>query len=195
MSPSARRLLPLAAVFIPALTGCILTSDSVVAEADATFDPRLLGSWEVLGDSDRAVVTRGAGNQYRIDFTDDKGATGTFHARLGPLGGRTVLDVWPAEPTLDTLSAGAAMFVPQHLPLAIDIRDNEVHTALLNGDSVAAALEAARLSSGYVISERRIVLLGTTSELRSALAPYVARPGAFGAPDFWRRTGSAPADR
>ena len=195
MPIALRPLLPLMAGAVVALTGCVYVSDAVIAEADAMFDPRLLGSWGLLADSDSAVVTRGTGNDYRIDFTDDKGRKAVFHARLGLLGGRTVLDVWPAEPTLDTPSAAAEMFVPQHLVLAIDIQGTEVRTALLDSDSVKAALAASLLPSGYITSQRRIVLLGTTSDLRSGLGPYVARPEVFGRPDVWRRAGSAAADR
>ena len=39
------------------LGGCVLSLDPVVPESGAAFDPRLLGAWEEVSGSDRAVVS------------------------------------------------------------------------------------------------------------------------------------------
>ena len=84
-----RRMSKLAAMLGPVvvLTGCVLSIDPIVPETEATFDPRLLGAWEEVSGSDRAVVSRAAQNTYAIEYTSD-GKVGRFEARLGRLGER-----------------------------------------------------------------------------------------------------------
>src|SRR5512143_942237 len=78
-------------------TGCVLSIDAVVPASDATFDPRLLGEWQGESDGERAVIARDSGGAYAIEYTDEKGKRGSFRARLGRLGPRLVLDIWPAH--------------------------------------------------------------------------------------------------
>lgn len=174
-----------AVVLLP--SACILTTDSVIAESDATFDQRLIGSWEAVGDSDRVVISRGAGNAYLLDYLDGDGEKGKFQARLGRLGSRLVLDVWPASSSIDAPVAEVELFVPQHLAMAVDIASNEVRSALFDSDSLLAAVESGRVRVSHIVSDRRVVLLGTTAELQAALGRYSATPGAFGGVTVWRR--------
>src|SRR5829696_2336722 len=68
-----------------ALGGCVYSVESVITESSVTFDPRLLGAWEEVGGSDRAVVSRSASNSYAIEYAS--GDTARYEARLGRLGG------------------------------------------------------------------------------------------------------------
>ena len=96
------------------LSGCVLSVDPVISESGATFDPRLLGMWEEVSGSDRAVVSRAAENTYAIEYTSD-GKVGRFEARLGRLGDRLVLDVWPAPRDKDLPQPYAGLLVAGHL--------------------------------------------------------------------------------
>jgi hypothetical protein len=107
------------------MSGCVLSVEPVISESVATFDPRLLGSWEENSGSDRAVVSRAAENEYAIEYTSD-GKVSRFQARLGRLGGRTVLDVWPAPRDSDLPQPYADLMVVGHLLLALDVGTDEI---------------------------------------------------------------------
>jgi len=56
------------------------------------------------------------------------------------LGDRLVLDVWPALRDSDLPQPYSAALVAGHLLLALDIGPDEIRTALLEPDSLLAAL-------------------------------------------------------
>ena len=168
------------------LSGCVLSVDSIVPESGATFDPRLLGRWEEVSGSDHAVVSRAGENEYTIEYTSD-GTVGSFHARLGRLGDRLVLDVWPAPSDSDIPRPYAGALVPAHLFLALDVGPDDIRTAVIGPDSLLAALRAGQVRLAYARSEDQLILHGTTEELRGALGPYVTRSAALTDPVAWRR--------
>lgn len=174
--------------FAIVLSSCVLSIDPVIPESGATFDPRLLGTWEE--GSVRAVVSRAAENSYAIEYTSD-GKVGRFEARLGRLGDRLVLDVWPAPRDSDLPEPYAGLLVAGHLLLALDVGPDEIRVAILEPDSLSVALRAGQIRLAR--SEDQLILLGTTEELRSALGPYLARSGALAEPDVWRRVRGAGA--
>lgn len=174
------------------LNGCVLSIDGVVSESDANFDPRLLGGWEEASGSDRAMVSRAAENKYAIEYTSDNGKVGKFEARLGRLGERLVLDVWPAPRETDLPAPYADMLVEGHLLLALEVSTNEISFAMLEPDSLRAALRAGAVRLAYGGPGDRLILQGTTAELRSTLGRYLARSGALMKPDVWRRARIQP---
>jgi len=166
-------------------SGCVLSVNPVVSESDATFDARLLGSWQEVSGSDRAVVTRGADNTYAIEYMTN-GKVTRLGARLGRLGERAVLDVWPAPDSAPS-ELHAGFTIPGHLLVTLDAGAEEVRVAMIEPDTFAAALRSGRLQLEHAHTGGRPVLLGTTDELRAALAPYLMRPGALAPPGAWRR--------
>src|SRR5262249_52392812 len=107
------------------LSGCVLSIDPVVSETGATFDAGLLGTWEEVSGSDRARVSRSAENTYVIEYTSE-GKVGRFEARLGWLGKRLMLDLWPAPREEDLLQPYAGLLVAGHLLLALDVGPDEI---------------------------------------------------------------------
>ena len=172
------------------LGGCVMSIEPVVAGPDATFDARLVGEWEEVGGSDRAVVTRGTGDTYLIDYTD--GETGRFEGRLGRLGDRWILDVSPAPRDGEVSEPYKEMLIPAHMIFAIDIATDTVRMAGIVGDSLVAALRTGRLRLAHARIGDRLVLQGTTAELRAALGPLLARPGMVEPPSAFRRARRAP---
>ena len=168
------------------LGGCVLSVEPVIGEADATFDPRLLGTWEEVSGSDRAVISRDVENTYALEYTGD-GKVSRFEARLGRLGGHVVLDVWPAARSDDQPSRYPDFLIPGHALLALDIGPDEVRVAALEPDSLLMALRSGQLRLAHESSRERLILHGTTAQVHAALAAHLARPGALTAPDTWRR--------
>ena len=189
--PAAIR--PIFVALAGCLAGCVVSTDAVVADADATFDERLLGAWAEVGGDDSAVVARGAGSTYTISYTTDDG-TGRYAARLGRLGDRLVLDAWPTPRDRELPGPYAATLVAAHLLVAVDVGKDELRIALLGSDSLRKALQGGRVRMPWSEERNRLVLRGTTAELRAALTPWVARPAVFDKPATFRRIvpGAAP---
>lgn len=178
-----------ALLFAIMLSGCVVSVDSVVPDPGAAFDPRLIGRWEKVSGSDLAVVSRAGEREYTIEYTT-AGEVGRFHARLGRLGDHLVLDAWP-DPRDDELPRPyAGVLVASHLLVALDVETETIHTAAIEPDSLLAALQAGRVRLAYAASGDQLILHGTTAELRAALGPFVARPGALAKPNVWRRVHS-----
>jgi hypothetical protein len=177
----------------------VVSSDPVVTGSDATFDSRLLGSWEDVKGSDRASVSRAGASSYRIEYTDEHGRTGRFEARLGRLGERRVLDVWPAPGANELPDVYGNSLLPGHVLLALEIDSDRVSVSTLEPDSLGAALRSGQVRLAYESAGDRLLLRAATGQLRSALHAFVARPRVWREPDAWRRSvglaGAAPSLR
>jgi len=174
-------ILPLAV-----LSGCVVTVDPVISESDATMDSRLLGSWEEVSGSGRAVVSRAAETTYAIEYTRDN-KTGWFEARLGKLGDRSIVDVRPVLSDSDQKRPGHFLLSARHLLLDLDIGPDEVRVSSLNEKAMRDALDAGDVDLAYTKSGDNLVLHGTTKELRAALSAHLGSSGPLGTTEVWRR--------
>ena len=174
------------------LTGCVVLSTDAIVPADMpTLDPRLLGVWQEVNGTDRAVITRGDSGAYAIEYSSDCKA-GRFAARLGPLGGRTVLDMWPTPGEKEIPDPYPGFMIPGHLMLVIELKGDELRVAALQPDSLGKALESGAVKLPFVRPKDQLILNGSTAQLRAALAPYLERHGVLGEPALFRRE-AAPA--
>lgn len=179
------------------LGGCVYSLESVITGSTAAFDTRLLGVWEEVGGTDGAVVTRFSQNGYAIEYmTND--TVRVYEARLGRLGDLMILDV--LVPPHDELAKPPGETpIARHLAFVLDIGENEMRVALIDADSLVAAIRAgriqldahARVASCPRCSASDLILEGTTQELRSALGPYLASPRALEPPTIFRRATAA----
>jgi hypothetical protein len=181
---AALGILTLAVAIPMLLTGCVLSVEPVILESEAIYDARLIGSWEEIDGSDRATIT-GDGEEYSIEYTDGED-TRAFAGRLGWLGERMVLDVWPVR-TDDTGTPHDAMLLPGHLLVQLEIGIDEITARTLDPDAMTAALDRGDLSLAHTNS----LLRGSSEELRSALNTYLTRPEALGEASVWRRVATA----
>jgi hypothetical protein len=173
------------------LAACVVSIDPVVTEADAIFDPELLGVWLEVDGNDRAVVTHAGENLYEIEYMSELEAH-LYRARLGELGARRILDVWPV---LDDgpVRERDPLLVAGHLLVDLEtMGPDRVVTRLVEPGAARAALESRELALGYTDAES-LVLHGSTAALRAALRPFLDRPGAFAGPTEWRRLASEAA--
>jgi hypothetical protein len=169
------------------VAACAVSVDAVVTDANATFDQRLLGNWVDADDADtRVAVTRESPTSYRVMFTDD-GKTGKYEARLGRLGTRTVLDVWPEPADSEIAEPYRGALIPGHLLFVVEIGPDRITAAALSTDSLRAAIKAARVKLDTLGDRRQLILTGPTSALRTALATHIARPGALDKPATFTR--------
>jgi hypothetical protein len=167
------------------LAACVVSIEPIVPEADAIFDPELLGAWLEVDGDDRVEVTRADESLYEIVYASDL-AERRYHARLGELGARRILDVWPAVEE-DPVLAREPLLVGGHLLVELGaVGPDVVVTRVMEPESLRAALVAGDLPLEYTDAES-LVLRGSTTELRAALRPFLDWPSAFAAPTEWRR--------
>jgi len=176
------------------LGGCVLSGEPFVSELDATFDPRLLGTWEDVSGSDYAVVSRAAGNTYAIEYSSD-GDLGRFEARLGRLGNRLILDVWPAPGDRELPKPYADLLIAGHWLLTLAVSPEEIRISALEPDTLLADLRASKLRLAHQCAKGYLLLSGATEELRAAMGPYLSRPGALDEIWVWRRAQAARPPR
>lgn len=169
------------------LSGCVITVEPVISESDAKFDPRLIGVWEEVSGSDRAMISRAGEKTYAIEHTSDRKVS-QFQARLGQLGGHLVLDVWPKAPQSDQSLISAGLQIPGHFLFALDVDSDEIRTTAIEPDSLLTALQSGQVRLNHGSSEGRLILHGTTDQLRAALAGYLGRSGVLSEADRWQRS-------
>lgn len=168
-----------------ALTGCVVSVSPVVDEDHAVYEPWLEGTWEAVGEPDRAVIARGPGASYTIEYTSDDDV-GRLRGRLGQLGDHLVLDVQPAPRSLP--QPFAELLIPGHLLLVLErAGPDEVQLSLLDPEGVLAVLDTGGLALPYDSTESTLVVQGSTEELRAALALLLERPESLDPQGSWRR--------
>jgi hypothetical protein len=188
---AALGIVTLAVAISMLLAGCVLSVEPVITESEAIFDSRLTGHWEMIDGSDRATITWEE-EEYSIEYTEGPGplerdeVTRTFGGRLGLLGDRMVLEVWPVH-TDETMHG--VMLLRGHTLFQIEIGEEEIAVASLETHVMFAALERSELNLAYSgeSDEERIVLRGSSEELRSALRSYLQTPGALAEKSVFRR--------
>lgn len=176
------------------LTGCVLSTDAVVSEGDAIFDTRLLGTWEEVSSSDRVVVSRAGTKGYAIEYTDSVGKVASLEARLGRLGKRLVLDLWPTPRETDVREPYGGLLIPGHVLLTLDVGEGEIRAATLDPDALIPRLRAGEVRLAHVVDHDRVILKGTTAQLRAALGQYMRRAEALAESAVWRRLEAASSD-
>lgn len=178
-----------------ALAACVVSASPVVEEQDAEYDPRLEGEREEVQGSDRAVIVRGPGRSYVIEYSADQ-ATGRFTGRLGRLGGRLVLDVQPQPRGAELPGPYEHLLIPGHLLLVVDVEtSDEMRLSTGDPDVLLAALEAGGFPMPYDTTESQLILQASTEELRSALAAHMESPDALEPQGTWQRVPAADAPR
>ncbi len=170
-----------------ALTGCVLSIEPVVPESAATVDARLLGNWNEVEGSGQVAISVAGTNGYALAYTDSDGQVGRFEARLGRLGRYLVLDVRPAARDSGRRAPEAGALIRGHVLLTVEFAGDSARIALLQPDSLHAAVVGGALRLSQIANDDQLILTGTTDELWRGLGPYLARPGALDPQGVWRR--------
>ena len=179
----------LAAAMAPALflSACVYQVDSAIPEGQSSFDPTFVGRW--VSESDTAVVSAGANGTYRIEYSDDEGATVRLEGRSGKLGQRTILEVTPV------LAGDESGDWPVgKLLLVVNITGDRAMTQLINVGVMRSTVARDPAAIAHIRRGEDVILTAPSAQLIQALRAHLDRPGALDEPATWRRiTGPAGA--
>jgi hypothetical protein len=169
------------------LSSCVLSIDGYVPLDQALEDPGLAGEWRQDGSRERVVINSDGDTGYEIDYLDAEGRPGRFLAVLGRLGDRLILDVWPAAPKDATSDVYRGSLIPGHMLLVLQIGRDTLHAEALGLEALRTALDTGTVRLAHLRRDEYVILTGSTAQVRAALAPYLARPGALDESAVWRR--------
>lgn len=125
----------------------VVSLPSAVPEGEAVAEPRLLGDWVVVDGTDttRVSVTQDAAASYLIRTSTSNGDSTEVIGELGPLRGDLwVLDLSPGGQVQQSLNEYGSMIAPLHIQLIVRRRPAGVDFAVIDMDSLAAAVKSAR---------------------------------------------------
>ena len=181
------RFMPTVLVAIT-LAGCGVASVApFVPAADAEFDSRLLGTWQDSSAKEFVVITALPPKGYVLAYTDGDGKSGRFEARLGHLGSLLVLDVTPADASLEASDVYKSLLLPLHGVIVIDSMVPQLRFRIFEPDSVKRYLERQTNLVSHEMRDDAVVLTAPTAALRTFLATIARRPGALGEQAVWQR--------
>lgn len=171
-----------------ALMGCGVASVSpIVTDANAAYDPRLLGTWVDGDGKDSAVITAGRANTYNVLFTEEDGKTGRFSGRLGRLGPYRVFDLQPDDPIPTASDTYKSLLLRAHGIVVVDSIGDVVAFRLIGADSLRAYLKARPRSVAHTIVGGAVLLTPSSAEARRFLMAFVGRRGVLGERNVFRR--------
>lgn len=171
------------------LSSCAVHLESAIPDEMGVEDPGLVGTW-VTSAEERAVITHQGENRYFIAYVTPSGKAIDFHASLGRLGGRTVLEVFPS---LDAEDREA--WPMGRLLLVLERTGDAGRVWALNHGALKEFVATPEGGMPSLEGEDYLYLTAPTSLLASRLHAFLQRSDALdpdGSDDRWRR---APGPR
>jgi len=174
-------------------TGCVsvvsLHPLAAPKDPDVVFDPALVGTWQNADPQDDktqyAVTHDESGYTVTVRPDPEKSDAGKEEVKLPmqvlKVGGQYLLDIdWPKDDTQ----------VPVHVFFRLRLERDSACLALMDSDWLQEQIKIGVLLRHEVLTEDhgRILLTGSSSELRSYLLPYFADDRSFEGETELRRT-------
>lgn len=175
------------------LAACGVASVSpVVTDSDATYDARLIGSWQTTDGRERAIISAAPEGSYAIAYADNEAKAGRFHARLGRIGAYEILDLTPDDPAPDASDVYRSLVLRTHGIVIVDSIAGTLQTRMLHSDSLKAYLARTPNALAHAIVDSAVLITAPSSDTRRFLGDYLRRPGVLDDATSWRRGPSRP---
>jgi hypothetical protein len=158
-----------------------------VSEADATFEPRLIGSWQNTDGKEAADIARDGATGYVVTYREGPGKAGRFRARLGRIGTFRALDLVPIEMPEGWSDLYKDLLLPLHVPIILDSIGETLQFHFIDGDSIRSFLARRPGEAAHILRDNAIVLTGPTEEVQRLLGALIPGPGVLTEPNVWRR--------
>jgi len=184
------------ALLAVAVMGCARSVYPLYTDADLASDSTFLGTWvhedttasstgysttlrawvtTATLDTVIYVVTPDSASAYRLEVTDKSG-TSTWSAHLVRFGGRTWLDLLPAElpPSLD--ESYRAHFLRVHSIYVLERSDSSLLLYTFHSDSIAAFVRRRVSAVQHLVLDDDVLLTAPPRDLQAFFRRYT-RPG------------------
>lgn len=156
-----------------ALTACIPSVNPFYTEHDLTFDPRLVGEWQVDNNEIWKFESK-EDKSYKFTLVDKDKKTGKLNARLFTLKGTNYLDIIPSECDFAQQQAdliGAAVF-PGHLLMCVKAWEPELKIAFCDYDWLKKHLEATPNALAHRNEDDSMLITASTHELQKFMEAH-----------------------
>lgn len=161
--------------------------ETVLPPESRFSDDRLPGTWSAAGDRDPVEILVGPGPDYLVRYEAPDRTTATIVARLGRLGGRTVLEVW-CDPAVMAPEECGDEEDPRRFLIAVEIGSDTIATWFLDARPLLAHLETAPHEIEHRVDSvsgmpggqvAQLTLSAPTARLAAFLTEWLTRPDAL----------------
>lgn len=152
-----------------ALGGCVPVSHHpYFAEDDARLDPALIGEWIDTDDKSRWTIIQKEDRTLRIEERGRKGLQAVYLARCFPIepGGPVLVDISLHEVPIDETAALWAHMIPGHTLSQLQAAADTLRLSMLDEEWLQERLEAGAIDTPHLEIGDRLVLTGSTAQLR-----------------------------
>ena len=181
--------LAVALVTILLLVGCIPSIHPIYTEEDLIFVPELLGTWSEDDCEETWAFSAHDPKVYELVHTDEDGKQGRFVAHLVKLDDTLFLDLFPAEPVLETSDFYKVHLILAHTFILVEQIEPRLKMSTMSLKWLEEYLEQNPKALQHEQVEEGLVLTASTQDLQSFLIEHLGTEGAFDDPtDMRRRT-------
>lgn len=149
------------------LAGCLPSLNPVYTDSDLVFDPALVGVWKQPKSSATWAFSKRDDKSYDLAYTDEKGRTGRFIARMAKLDGTLFLDLYPAEFQADESALYKFHLVPIHTVYLVRRTTPRVDLAAIDYDWLEKLLAEHPDAIAHATFDGRKLITASTTELQA----------------------------
>lgn len=169
---------------------CVPSIHPLYTDADAVFDPSLIGVWMDQEGGENWDFSAADANEYKLVHTDESGKKGEFEARLVMIDGRTFLDIAPVGPAIPQNDFYAGHFLTVHSFVQLQRSGADLRISFLDPKWLKSHLEQNPGALRYAIVDGDVLITDSSKNLQKFLSTNLLVPGAFSEPVSVKRKAS-----
>jgi hypothetical protein len=177
------------------LVGCpARTFYPLFAEKDLVFNPALVGTWTVEGDT--YIFQKSGEKNYELTHFQKENSkdTAVFKVSLGKLGKYWFLDLFPERRALEAhLNNGVYThhLIPVHSISRVWFEGDSMRIATLEGDWLRKMMQNKKLKIPYILNKEadgeQFLVTASTKELQQFVTKYADNKEAFPEPGVFHK--------
>jgi hypothetical protein len=169
----------LAALPALALSACVLSLEPAYSDGDTAFDAALVGTWKPMDAAETWKCRKSDEGGYRVTYTDDRGHKGEFAVHLLAVDGKRFLDFFPVDTSKATNALYADHWIPAHTFAQVLSTSPGLRLAILDQEWLEKRLAEKPAELAHRMLRTHVVILASTTEIRTFLSTHTETPGAF----------------